>query len=385
MIIAKTHPRTIINLFSFLLTYMKKYQQDTFLFNEALRELPLATAIYDNPNLNIGFANPMMLAIWYCNQDIIGNPFSEIFPGFTQDGYADLLKNVWESGTTYNAFEAPVNIYNGDLKIQRYFNFEYKPLVDKRGQTYSILHTATDVTEKVKLAEVKAQEQLLNNSSQLEMISRSLSHDVKSPLALSEFAVTLLKERSNMPVRRRQELFNLIDESLHDINDIIERVIELTVGPIAQLKRQFIHLDDALTLLCREAKVLFRAPHIQFIFGNLFPLDSDPASIYQIFTHLINNAVKYSAANKKAQVEIYSEKAKNGLIYYIKDNGIGIAPHELEHIRFGRLRRDSAGHSPHQGVGLAIVQELMKRLNAQFMIFSRVDRGTEIRLFFPIN
>lgn len=362
---------------------MQKYPQDSFLFNEALRELPLATAIYDSPNLNIGFANPMMLAIWYCNQDILGNPFSEIFPGFTQDGYADLLKNVWESGTTYNAFETPVYIYNGDLKIQRYFNFEYKPLFDQRGRTYSILHTATDVTERIKVAPLNAEKQLAYTSSQLEMISCSLSQDTKSPLALSQFAVTLLKEQPNMPVRRQQELFNLINESLHDINTVIDRIIALTVGPSAQLKRQLIHLDDALTLLCREAKVIFHAPHARFIFGNLFPLYSDPASIYQIFTHLINNAVKYSAANKKAQVEIYSEKIKNGLVYYIKDNGIGMAPHELDHIHTGRLQPNSAGDSLHQGVGLAIVHELVKRLNAQLKIFSRVNQGTEVHLFFP--
>ncbi len=362
---------------------MQKYQQDYSLFNEALRELPLATAIYDTPNLNIGFANPMMLAIWYCNQDILGNPFSEIFPGFTQDGYADLLKNVWASGTTYNAFETPVYIYNGDLKIQRYFNFEYKPLFDKRGQTYSVLHTATDVTERIKMAELNAEKQLTYTSSQQEMIFRSLSQDAKSPLALSQFAVSLLEERPNMPVIRRQELFNLINESLHDINAVIDRVIELTVGATAQLKRQFIHLDDALTLLCREAKVIFHAPHTQLIFGNLFPLYSDPASIYQIFTHLVNNAVKYSAANKKAQVEIYSEKVKNGIVYYIKDNGIGMAPDELDHIRMGRLQSNSTGDSAQQGLELVIVYELVKRLNVHLKIFSRVNQGTEVHLFFP--
>jgi len=363
---------------------MRKPQKDVPIFFEALNEMPIATAIYDNSNLNIAFANSRMLNMWRTENEIFGHSFAEIFPVFTQEGFTDILRNVWDSGVTYKAFDTPATITDRDLKIKRYFDFEYKPLFDKQGRTYSILHTATDVTHKIHKENPTDQENItINPTTNLRMISYTLSHDAKNPLALAKLGIGVLKEHLDMQSNRRIELYDVIDQSLENIADIIDKTVELSLAPIHRLRKQPIRLDLTLPNWCREAKLLYHSPHTELIIGDLFLVNSDQNGIYQIFTNLINNAIKYSSANKKAKVHIYSEKLTNGVLYIIKDNGIGIPQHELENIRMEKLRGSNSNDYQGKGIGLFIVQELLERLNAQMTIFSKENQGTEIRLFFP--
>ncbi|WP_313270006.1 ATP-binding protein [Sphingobacterium sp.] len=363
---------------------MRKPQKDVPIFFEALNQMPIATAIYDNSNLNIAFANSRMLSMWRTENEIFGHSFAEVFPIFTQEGFTDILRNVWDSGVTYKAFDTPATITDRDFKFKRYFDFEYKPLFDKRGRTYSILHTATDVTHKIQEEKQKNQENTaINPATNLRMISYTLSHDAKNPLALAKLGIGVLKEHLDMQSNRRMELYDVIDQSLENIADIIDKTVELSLAPINKLQKQNIRLDLTLPNWCREAKLLYRSPHTELIFGDLFSVNSDQNGIYQIFTNLVNNAIKYSSANKNAQVHIYSEKVTNGVLYIIRDNGIGIPQHELENIRMERLRGSNSMDYQGKGIGLFIVQELLERLKAQMAIFSQENQGTEIRLFFP--
>ncbi|MGB3064148.1 ATP-binding protein [Sphingobacterium thalpophilum] len=363
---------------------MQRSHPDAPLYLEALKEIPLATAIYDNANLNIGFANSKMLDIWRIGEEILDNPFTEVFPGFTQDGFATILTNVWDTGITYRASDAPVYIYNGDLKFKRYFNFEYKPLIDQRGRTYSILHTASDVTDKIQSLQASGQqEDERHPDSNLQMITHTLSRDAKNPLALAKIGVSVLKEHLEMSPGRRLELYEVINQSLENINDIIDKTVELSLAPSYKLQKQLVRLDHALAAWCREAKMLHHSPHTQIVFGDLFPIFSDPHAIYQIFTNLVNNAIKYSSCNKKAQLCIRSERTNNGTVYFIKDNGIGIPQHELENIHLERQRGSNSEKYKGKGLGLFIVKELVNRIGAQFTIFSKEQQGTEVRLFFP--
>lgn len=175
------------------------------------------------------------------------------FSGFYPEGFTDILRNVWESGVTYKAFETPATIIDRDFKIKRYFDFEYRPLFDKRGRTYSILHTATDVTHKIHEEKPEDQENItINPATNLRMISYTLSHDAKNPLALAKLGIGVLKEHLDMQSNRRLELYDVIDQSLENIADIIDKTVELSLAPINRLRKQALRLDLTLPNWCRK-------------------------------------------------------------------------------------------------------------------------------------
>lgn len=127
---------------------------------EILSFSPEATAIYDNQDLRIAYANGKMLELWGREDDIVGRNFSDVFPAFTEQGFTEILKGVWREGNTYKAEDVAVDVLINDKLELFHFDFEYRAIL-RNGQTYAILHTAKEVTDRKKaFAALEAKEAL---------------------------------------------------------------------------------------------------------------------------------------------------------------------------------------------------------------------------------
>ncbi|WP_295222486.1 ATP-binding protein [uncultured Chryseobacterium sp.] len=108
------------------------------------------TAMYTGPEFTIQFANDAILAIWGKDESVIGHRFKNALPEIKGQPFADLLKQVWESKEIYEANEMPATLDIHGEPITSYFNFTFKPILNKEGDIYCILHTAKDVTELIR-------------------------------------------------------------------------------------------------------------------------------------------------------------------------------------------------------------------------------------------
>lgn len=108
------------------------------------------TAMYTGPEFTIQFANNAILAIWGKDESVIGHRFENALPEMKGQPFADLLKQVWESKDIYEANEMPATLDIHGEPITSYFNFTFKPILNKEGDIYCILHTAKDVTELIR-------------------------------------------------------------------------------------------------------------------------------------------------------------------------------------------------------------------------------------------
>lgn len=106
-----------------------------------------ATAIYTSENIVIEFANDQMISFWGKDRNVIGLELEVAVPELKGQPFIALLQQVWRTGNTYTAENQSAELrVNG--KLQRFhFNFEYKAIKNEHGEVYSILHTATDVTQ----------------------------------------------------------------------------------------------------------------------------------------------------------------------------------------------------------------------------------------------
>ncbi|MCX3264865.1 PAS domain-containing protein [Pedobacter agri] len=116
---------------------------------EILNQSTQATAIYIGPDLVIQLASEDMLKFWGKDESVMGKKFEDALPELEDQPFATLLKKVWNSGQSYigKDMEATLEI-NGEL-ISSYFDFIYKPVFDSQGNIFCILHTASDVTDRV--------------------------------------------------------------------------------------------------------------------------------------------------------------------------------------------------------------------------------------------
>ncbi|WDF46023.1 PAS domain-containing protein [Chryseobacterium sp. KACC 21268] len=131
-----------------------------------LKQSSDATAIYTGPDLNIQFVNDAMLKIWGKDDSIKGWRFEDALPEMKGQPFTQLLKDVWTTGKVYEATNTQATLEIDGEMVTSYFDFIYRPIIDADGKIYCILHTATDVTEKVKawelIREKEALEQKIN-------------------------------------------------------------------------------------------------------------------------------------------------------------------------------------------------------------------------------
>jgi len=112
-----------------------------------------ATAVYNDVDLHITFANDAMIALWGKNRTVIGKRLADALPELEGQPFVEMLQTVWRTGKTIadSNVEAMLEV-NGRLQ-SFYFDFEYRALINPQGNTYAILHTATNVTERFKAQE----------------------------------------------------------------------------------------------------------------------------------------------------------------------------------------------------------------------------------------
>ncbi|WP_184551090.1 ATP-binding protein [Mucilaginibacter sp. FT3.2] len=116
---------------------------------EVLSRSNRATAIYTTNDIIIEWANDAMLAFWHRDKSIIGLPLAEGVPELKGQPFIGILQNVLKTGTdSIGEGIAAELAVKGKLQTF-YFDYEYRAIKNDAGQPYCILHTATDVTEKI--------------------------------------------------------------------------------------------------------------------------------------------------------------------------------------------------------------------------------------------
>lgn len=147
-----------------------------------------ATAVYDSEALNIRFVNDAMLKIWGKDKSIVGKTFEQAIPEIIGQQFTALLREVWRSGKTFAAKDTPADLMV-DGKLQTFFfDFEYRAIRNENGETFCLLHTAIDVSERLKawqlVKEKEEQEQALNE--ELTATNEELSSLNNEYVALNE-------------------------------------------------------------------------------------------------------------------------------------------------------------------------------------------------------
>ncbi len=137
---------------------------------EILKQSSDATAIYTGEDIRIQFANDAMLKIWNRDEGIRGKMLEEVLPELQGQSFLGIVQNVWKKGELYEARNMPVRLEVNGTMITSYFDFTYKPIMDKKGNVYCILHTAKDITERHKALEL-----LQDREDELKIVNEGLS------------------------------------------------------------------------------------------------------------------------------------------------------------------------------------------------------------------
>jgi len=116
--------------------------------------------------------------------------------------------------------------------------------------------------------------------------------------------------------------------------------------------------------------------------GALPGIVSDRLALEQIFSNLIENAVKYLQPGRPGLIEVRGSRAGGRVTFEVSDNGRGIAPADHSRV-FDLFRRSGNQDQPGEGIGLAHVRALAYRLGGVIDVRSDLGKGATFRLSLP--
>src|SRR4030081_1625875 len=111
---------------------------------------------------------------------------------------------------------------------------------------------------------------------------------------------------------------------------------------------------------------------------------SDRLALEQIFSNLIDNALKYLKPGVPGDIAIRGPTKLGFAIFEIADNGRGIDPKDHQRI-FDLFRRAGTQDKPGQGIGLAHVRALVRRLGGTMSVSSELHSGSTFTITLPIS
>ncbi|MDP3445566.1 MAG: HAMP domain-containing sensor histidine kinase, partial [Ignavibacteria bacterium] len=254
--------------------------------------------------------------------------------------------------------------------------------------------TCTDIHE-LKLTEMelihakdKAEE---SNKLKSEFLAQ-MSHEIRTPLNAVLGNVEYLNELFN------NKIDDEVTESFESIEIASKRIIR-TVDLIlnaAELKtsgykpnHSKVNLDsEILTSLCQEHQLSAKQKGLKLIYNCRLTdavIFGDMYSIKQIFSNLIDNAIKYTS---EGIVEIILEKNKtDNIMVEVKDTGIGISNEFLAQL-FEPFTQEEQGYARSfegNGLGLSLVKNYCKINNAVIEVESEKNVGSTFRVIFHKN
>ncbi|MFO0891273.1 MAG: ATP-binding protein [Isosphaeraceae bacterium] len=247
-----------------------------------------------------------------------------------------------------------------------------------------------------RLAELN--EGLARSNEELDAFAYVASHDLKEPLrGIHKYAHQLLEEAEGPGEDRRDRASRILRLTTR-MDSLLDSLLELSRVGRVPLVREDVDFAEVLS----EAAEMIGLRHLSgdgwdIIFPRPFPrLRCDRVRFREILVNLLSNAMKYNDAPRK-RIEVgwiapggpvrppaFSDEAEGEIVYYVKDNGIGIHPRFFTQVFriFKRLHgRDEYGGGT--GAGLTIVKRLVERHRGQVWIDSAPGEGSTFYFTLP--
>jgi signal transduction histidine kinase len=225
-----------------------------------------------------------------------------------------------------------------------------------------------------------------------------VSHDLRSPLVnIMGFTAELEELRSNLFAKLQEanstegleplaqefdEAFGFIKSSIARMDRLIGAILKISREGSRALNPEPIEMGPMLETIVSAFAHQIREKEAEIIVEKLPNIVSDRLAIEQIFSNLIDNAIKFLKPGAGGKVIVSGEERGLQVTFKVADNGRGIEAKDHQRI-FELFRRSGPQTAPGEGMGLAYVVALLRRLNGMIEVKSEPDRGSTFIISMP--
>jgi signal transduction histidine kinase len=252
---------------------------------------------------------------------------------------------------------------------------------------------------------------LTEANEEIQRFAYIVSHDLRSPL------VNIMGFTGELEALR-QDIFERMQKLLAEIAALNAQAGERETGAVNKLGTDFdeairfiktstVNMDrliNAVLKLSREGRRQFNPETIDMnaLFNTIGetvahrltelgatltvdtvePVESDRLALQQVFANLVDNALKYGRSGEPTRIAITGRTDASKVVYDVSDNGCGIDPRDHQRV-FELFRRSGAQDRPGEGIGLAHVRALVRRLGGTVTLSSELGKGSTFTVTLP--
>lgn len=224
-------------------------------------------------------------------------------------------------------------------------------------------------------------EEALENQSRF---TADASHELRTPLTAMRAEIEVSLRDKNLNLKEAKSLLKSNLEEIGKLEYLSSSLLKLARSGDDSIKFDQVSLTDILETSIKKVKPLAEKKSI-LIKSKLInaSIKGDRMSLVELFTILIDNAVKYSPNNSIVNINFSKEKEK--LVVKIKDRGIGIKASDVAYI-FNRFYRADISRSKEKvdgyGLGLSIAKKIADMHQAKITVVSVPNKGSEFSVIF---
>ncbi|TMI92945.1 MAG: cell wall metabolism sensor histidine kinase WalK [Bacteroidetes bacterium] len=214
----------------------------------------------------------------------------------------------------------------------------------------------------------------------------TVSHELKTPLASSDFSLKLLEdERVGTLTAEQKELVQSLKDDNKRLLRILSELLDLSQvesGKI-QLNIQPIQADILVRRAIESVQNVAKEKNISIkkeLKETLPDIKVDTDKTVWVLNNFLTNAIRYSSRDSDVIIEV--DKKKDSMQFSVKDFGKGIAPEYKDKIfdRYFRIPGTKEG----TGLGLAICKEFIETQGGKIWVESEIGSGSRFGFSFPI-
>jgi PAS domain S-box-containing protein len=362
----------------------KSLQESEQRFHEMLQGVDLAGVILDRQG-RVVFINDFLLQLagWTRVEALGRDWFDDFLPPDARENVRSMFSQMNAQGQIPRRYENEIITRAGQRRLVHWSN---TMLFDLNGRVTGTASIGDDVTERTR-AERERESLIMEleaKNAELEQFTYTVSHDLKSPLVTIKGFLGFLEEDLDSGDRVRFHAdIERIKTAAARMEQLLKELLELSrigrkMNPpqeirFEQLAREAMELVHG-QLEAHGAEVHIQ-PHLPAVYG-------DHQRLVDVLQNLIDNASKFRGSQAHLQIEIGQRGEEDGMpVFYVRDNGIGIAPEHHERIfgLFNKLDPSAEG----TGVGLALVKRIVEAHGGRIWVESESGRGAAFYFTLP--
>ncbi|WP_297444938.1 PAS domain S-box protein [Acidiferrobacter sp.] len=333
--------------------------------------------------------NPAMLALFEAPTSValLARPIDTLFADSKDQ---DIFSEDWDPGAHVlyqevllrtlegREFWAMISAVRKDEVGEAYFDGIVEDVTARREAARALAALNQDLEQRVAALDIANKE--------LEAFSYSVSHDLRAPLrSIDGFSQALLEDYADKVDAVGRDYLTRVRAASQKMAQLIDDLLQLSRVTRAQLVRKPVDITAMARDIAETLQTGAPGRCVKWRIAEGLKIGADPVLMRQVVANLLANAWKFTSKKTEARIEVGELWADGRRLLFVRDNGAGFDMAYADRL-FGVFQRlHASGDFDGTGIGLAIVQRIVRRHGGDVRAEGTVGEGACFSFTIPDN